>query len=247
MTAMTKTLLTLMLASPLTALASVADDIARIRPLLPVGRDIAQIQASLINGSTEADAFKGAKANYLIRDINGDGRPDLLVISEEQPKIQNYKTNQVCASINEPDCSVVYGHRSLHFFLGQRDGSMKLSFTNDKMIIGADEGGAFGDPLEGFAIRKNGSIIYSVYGGSSWRWSDTDVLQFQSGNLYIIGQDHYEGWTGDLRSDTISTDLLTGQVIQTHQKNGDAPVQVKRLRIPLKPLVKVVDFDITLN
>jgi hypothetical protein len=233
MNAFKKTLITIAMFAPLAAAASTADDVARIRALLPVDHDIAQLQDQLMRGSSEADAFEQIKPNYIIRDINGDGLPDVLVISEENPQIVSGST--------------VYGKRSLMFFVGQKDGSVKLSFANDKMIMGADEGGTFGDPLNGLTLRKNGTITSNVYGGSAWRWAYTDTMQFRHGDLYIIGLDSYAGWTGDLRSDTVSQDLLTGQVIKTHAKNGDSPEHVKKYRVPVKPLIKVADYPGDIN
>ena len=42
--------------------------------MLPAGSDVAQIQAKLLRGASTEDAFAAAQANYLFRDLNGDGR-----------------------------------------------------------------------------------------------------------------------------------------------------------------------------
>jgi len=238
-----KAILTLSLLAPMMAMADTAGDLARIRPLLPTGTDVAQLQAALLQGSSEADAEKLASENYLLRDINGDGLEDLLVIAEVNPSLENRQTNQPCAPLDEFNCKIVYGQRSLLFFLGQRDGSLKLEFANSKMVLNGDEGGAIGDPLSGFMVRKNGGIALLACGGSAWRWSYTDVMDFRNGDLYVVGQDSYVGWTGDLRSDTKSIDLITGQVVETHQKNGNSPIQTKRYNVAVKPLVRVADYQ----
>lgn len=237
-------LLALALGLPLAAAAApnVEQDLAVIRPLLPAGQDVAQIQALVLRGFSDREALEAGAANYVLRDLNGDGLEDLLVISEEKPILQNWETDQPCESTGEEKCSVVYGKRALHFFLGQAGGGFKLSFTNDKFVLGGDEGGIFGDPLQGFAVRPNGTISYSVYGGSSWRWSYAEVIQFRKGALHVIGQDSYYGWTGDLRSDTKSVNLLTGEVKETHQKDGDAPVRTKRYRVAVKALPKLATY-----
>lgn len=236
-----QTLILLTLLAPGLASASIHDDIARIRPLLPAGSDVAQIQASLLRGASPEQAVEAGERNYLLRDLNGDGAEDLLVISEEQPRYENYETNAPC-SAGEPDCWMVYGKRALHFFVGDANGNLSHVFTNNSYVRGADEGGVFGDPLNGISVRKSGAIEISFYGGSAWRWSFDDVVQFRRGHLYVIGQDSYSGWTIDLRSDTKSVNYLTGEVVETHQAHADAPVRTKRYRVKVKPLVKLADY-----
>jgi hypothetical protein len=239
-----KILVLVSILAPLTAgAADVAQEIAYVRTLLPLGHDIAQMQAQFLNGATEAEAFEAARTNYVLRDVTGDGLVDLLVISEPPPQIVNYNTNQPCKSISEPRCTMVYGRRELHFFIGDVQGGLKLSFTNKDMVLAGDEGGVFGDPLNGFSVRKSGAIALSVYGGSAWRWGFTDVMQFRDGELKLIGQDSFDGWTGDGRSHTVSTNLITGEVIETSAENGEAKEVVKRYRVAKKPLVNIRDYN----
>lgn len=238
-----QTLILMTFLAPGLASASLEGDIARIRPLLPAGSDVAQIQVNVLQGSSPEEALQGGKDNYLFRDLNGDGAEDLLVISEEQPRLENWETDQPCTDTSDYACREVYGKRSLHFFLGDASGNLRHEFTNDHYVLSGDEGGVFGDPLNGISVRKTGAIQISFYGGSAWRWSYDDVVQFRKGALYVIGQDSYSGWTGDLRSDTKSVNYVTGQVVETHQKDADAPVRTKRYRIPVKPLVKLADYN----
>jgi len=65
----------------------------------------------------------------------------------------------------------------------QKDGSYELSLTSDKAILLANEGGAFGDPLEGVEI-SNGSVLLkfdggSSYGGSVWWWDNKYRFRYQ--------------------------------------------------------------------
>lgn len=225
---------------PLSALAGTREDVTRIRALLPAGADVAQIRAAMLAGSSEAEALAAGAKNYLIRDINGDGLADILVISEVNPSYVD-DNNQPCHE-DQADCYLNHGQRALFFFAGAADGSFGLVFANDRMVRTADEGGVWGDPLEGLGLRKNGSITLDVYGGSAWRWSYTDVMQFRDGHLYLIGQDSATMWTGDLRNDTKSINFITGEVIETHQKNADAPTRTKKYKIKRQPLVKVADY-----
>jgi hypothetical protein len=243
-----KILVLVSILAPLTAgAADVAQEIAYVRTLLPLGQDIAQVQAQLLRGATEAEAFEAARANYVLRDVTGDGLIDLLVISEPLPQIVNYNTNQPCKSVSESQCTMVYGRRELHFFVGDAQGRLTLNFTNKDMVLAGDEGGVFGDPLNGLSVRKSGAIALSVYGGSAWRWGFTDVMQFRDGDLKLIGQDSYEGWTGDGRSEASSTNLITGEVVETSAKNGDAKEIVKRYHVARKPLVNIRDYKNSRN
>ncbi len=242
-----KTLFALALLLPVCSFASLPDDIARIRPLLPAGYDVAQIQAALLTGSSATDALDAAKTNYLIRDINGDGVADILVIAEKSPSAVEFETGTPCAVYDASKCNVQYGERTLELFLGNSDGSFTLSFSNNKMVLAGDEGGIFGDPLEGLSVRKNGSISLDVYGGSAWRWSNSDVMQYRNRDLYVVGNDTYEGWNGDGRSNTKSVNFVTGRVVETAQKNGDAPTLSKVTHIAVKPLVRVADYVNSFN
>lgn len=236
--------LALALIAPASAFASVAEDITLIRGLLAPGTDVAQIQAAVIQGTDPVEAMDFGAKNYLIRDINGDRLADILVIVEQNPSLIDYESAEPkpCETYEPGRCWVEYKGRSLDLFLGQAGGGFALAFSNDKMVMGGDEGGVFGDPLEGFEERKSGAIALHVYGGSAWRWSFTDVMQFRNGDFYVIGQDSYHGFTGDLRSDTKSVNLITGRVVETSQKDGDAPVRTRRYKIAVKPLVRVADY-----
>jgi hypothetical protein len=222
--------------------ADTASDIARLRSLLVPGTDIAQVQASLLYDQSEAEAMEAGKSNYVLADLNGDGLQDALLISEDQPTPYNFADDKPCTSLKEENCMVKYGPRHLELFLGQRDGSLRRDFRNSGLVFAGDEGGVFGDPLQGLTLRGNGSVTLSVYGGSSWRWGYTDTFQFRNGKLVVIGQDSSYGWTGDGREDTRSVNLITGRVVETSRKDMESPVKKKVSRIKVKPLEAVANY-----
>jgi hypothetical protein len=53
-------------------------------------------------------------------------------------------------------------------------------------------GGMMGDPFEDIAI-KNGVLLISQAGGSSWKWSHTDKYKFQNNSFELIGYTSYYG------------------------------------------------------
>src|SRR5688500_16038747 len=53
-------------------------------------------------------------------------------------------------------------------------------------ILRSSEGGMMGDPFQGIEI-KNGLLIISLAGGSSWKWSHEDKYRFQNNEFELIG------------------------------------------------------------
>lgn len=229
--------LILALVTPFTSkAANLAQEINYVRAFLPAGQDIAQLQFQLMNKATLQEAMEAAKSNYVLRDITGDGIKDLLVISEPKPLYRNAETGKLCNSEDEPKCWREFGRRELHFFMGDAQGRLHWSFTNDRMVLAADEGGVFGDPLQGFTIRKSGAVALTVFGGSAQKWGYTDVMQYRHGELKVIGFDDLQinGVTGTMQE--ISTNYITGEVDERFQEFDEGPVKEKHYRLVVKPL-----------
>lgn len=53
-------------------------------------------------------------------------------------------------------------------------------------ILRSNQGGMMGDPFQGIDI-KNGLLIISLAGGSSWKWSHEDKYRFQNNEFELIG------------------------------------------------------------
>lgn len=78
-------------------------------------------------------------------------------------------------------------------------------------VLKSQQGGMMGDPFQGIEI-KNGLLIISVSGGSSWKWSHEDKYRFQNNEFELIGYSGNAGkpceyWT------TIDFNLSTGKLL----------------------------------
>lgn len=219
-----------------------AAQIAAIRALLPAGTDIAQTVAHRLNGASTADELYVAKSNILVRDFDGNGVEDLVVLVEVNPKLlTDYDETKPCDHVDyETNCYMSYGPRKISIYM---NGESTPSFENDQIVLSAEDGGVWGDPLENLSLNKKGSLMLSFYGGSSWRWGMTYTIQFRNNGFYLVGYTYNSGWTGDLRWDTSDTNFLTGLVIKTHQKDGDSPVRTTKTRIAVKPLMALKDIQ----
>ena len=216
--------------------------IAAVRALLPAGTDIAQTAALRLNGGTAQEDVSVATSNIVVHDFDGNGLADLAVIVEADPKLlTDYDETKPCDHVDyDTNCYMSYGKRKLSIYM---NGAAQPNFENEAAVLGADEGGVFGDPLEGLTLNKKGSLMLSFYGGSAWRWGMTYTIQFRKDNFYLVGYSDNYGWTGDLRWDTSDANFLTGLVIKTHQKDGDAPIKTIKSRVAVKPLVALKDIQ----
>jgi hypothetical protein len=230
-----------LLALTLVSLQSHADikaDVELLRSLAPEGSDVAMIQTEILRGSTEDEALKSAEGNYLIKDIDGDGVSDILVIFEKNPTLIN-DDGKACPKEDwQAGCRITYGDRVVQFWKGQGNGQLfnKVS-ENSKIVMRADDGGIFGEPLQGFSVSKKGSISLNFYGGSAWRWSVNYTLQFRTNDLYFIGYDTSYGWNGDGRFEATSINYLTGKVVKSSSKGENARVHYKTSRLAKQPLL----------
>jgi len=78
-------------------------------------------------------------------------------------------------------------------------------------VYGSRDGGMMGDPFGEIEI-KNGILLVSQNGGSSWKWGHTDKYRYQNGGFYLIGYSSTYGkpceyWT------EIDFNLSTGKMV----------------------------------
>ena len=82
---------------------------------------------------------------------------------------------------------------------------------SEQALYGSRDGGMMGDPYDGIEI-KNGTLRISHYGGSSWKWGNTDIYRFQDNDFYLIGYESNSGRICDYWLN-VSFNLSTGKII----------------------------------
>ncbi|AIZ42455.1 hypothetical protein [Cellulophaga baltica] len=78
-------------------------------------------------------------------------------------------------------------------------------------LYGSKDGGMMGDPFGEIEI-KNGILLISQNGGSSWKWGFTDKYRFQNGEFYLIGYSSIAGKLCEYWKD-VDFNLSTGKMI----------------------------------
>lgn len=78
-------------------------------------------------------------------------------------------------------------------------------------LYGSRDGGMMGDPFEGIEI-KNGILLISQNGGSSWKWGFTDKYRFQNGEFFLIGYTSLSGKLCEYWKE-VDFNLSTGKII----------------------------------
>src|SRR5665213_986776 len=215
-------------------LHQVAQDVARIKQeALPEGAELAGAYRSdydekthnvVITLKTGDDYLTAVAQSYIFTDLNKDGAVDLAIAIEAPPTTD--KTGYM-----------MFGDRSLQIYTAHGAAASLVSLTEGgKVILNADDGGAFGDPFAGLTLNQSGSIQVNHYGGDADRWADVQTFQYRSGYIYLVGNTSTAYNDHTLKGQTIDTDLLTGDQIITTM-NGDKKDTVKHIKIAVKPLV----------
>lgn len=237
-----KKLLLLSLLIPFTASAGTAEDIAKVRALLPPGFDIADYQFKTKHGPlTQEQAIEEVKLNFLISDFNRDGLEDVLVVTcgEEVKENPPGAVPSNPGTKSEGDCGTYAEGTELQFYLGGKGWIFK---SNDILPYG-------GSIHEDFRLelRANGSVRLSTYIEDTGVPADAYTLQFRDGDFYVIGKNYeYVNWE-DGEDDGAyygkgSTNYLTGRSVRIFQKTKHSRKVRKVENLPRKPLVKVADY-----
>lgn len=96
-------------------------------------------------------------------DISGDGTEDIaMTVHYDSDK----GTTAMC------------GERCVYIFLGKNDGTYYLADSVE--TYDPASGGMLGDPYQGIAIAGN-KLIVQNYGGSAYRWLDTEIYEWNNG------------------------------------------------------------------
>lgn len=99
--------------------------------------------------------------------------------------------------------------RELIIYKKQNDGWTVWKRSN-QALYGSQDGGMMGDPFGSIEI-KNGILMISESGGSSWKWGHTDKYRFQNGEFYLIGYTKIEGKQCEYWEE-VDFNLSTGQI-----------------------------------
>lgn len=138
--------------------------------------------------------------DYITGDLNGDKRPDAILIL----KVAGEDTNMV-DEVKRP----------LILLLRQSNGKLKAEKRNDNMMLCYHCGGVFGDPYESTKINNNGFAL-NFYGGSSWRWGYEYTFSYNTGvkNWLLIKEKDVNYQDGDpeatMKESRIGAAELTG-------------------------------------
>jgi len=222
--------------------------VALIRSIAPNGYDLATVQSSIIEGNSEDDSIERARHFYLKSDLTHDGIQDLMVILEENPKIENYKTKEPCETLDyDKGCRLIHGQRILNIYTQSTNETYRLILSKPDFVLTADEGGVWGDPLQEAKVNKKHAFIISYYGGSSDRWQISLTVQFRQASkeikksdFYIVGFDSLSMNTHELDDyEKISKNYITGREIYDKVVNGKRSIKTIYNK---KPLVKLTDY-----
>jgi len=96
-----------------------------------------------------------------------------------------------------------------------RNNSWEEWKSSKNAILNSEEGGMMGDPFQEIEI-KNGILLISFYGGSSWKWSYRDKYRFQNNEFQLIGHESHsfricEFW------ENFDFNISTGRIIYTKE------------------------------
>ncbi|MFV0606574.1 MAG: hypothetical protein ACK5NK_12105 [Niabella sp.] len=169
-------------------------------------------------------------------DLNKDEKPDAVLALRHQSELN--------------DSIDVMPHRVLLILFKENDG-YRLAGKSEKVLLGKDEGGVYGDPYNGIII-KNNVLDVSHYGGSSWRWYLSRKFRYQNGGFYLIGStnDSYH-ISSDCGDDDDVTDgnrnykdinYVTGEQEIIENDNHCKTIKHTKNKIRKKPLVKLEAF-----
>lgn len=134
--------------------------------------------------------------------------------------------------------------RSLLIAMGNSDNTYTLSVIGENAILGADEGGVWGDPFDSIIVDR-GSIVINFYGGSNWRWYQSYRFRYQEDGWFLIGAtlgSYLNTIVIEEDADEDDYNLLTGDFISKKTDENGNQITTKGNR-GIKPLLNLEDFD----
>jgi hypothetical protein len=124
-------------------------------------------------------------------DLDGDKIPEKVII-------YNTKDTTDLGSIREIQ------------ILKKVNGKWSLLEKSRNAVLESNAGGMMGDPYQDTEI-KNGILMITQAGGSSWKWGYTDKYRFQNGKFELIGYESTYGKPEEYFTN-VDFNLSTGQL-----------------------------------
>jgi hypothetical protein len=124
-------------------------------------------------------------------DLDGDKTPEKVII-------YNTKDTTDLGSIREIQ------------ILKKVNGKWSLLEKSRNAVLESNAGGMMGDPYQDTGI-KNGILMITQAGGSSWKWGYTDKYRFQNGKFELIGYESTYGKPEEYFTN-VDFNLSTGQL-----------------------------------
>lgn len=151
--------------------------------------------------------------------------------------------SDIAAVIVKIDETTDAPQRSILIALGNSDNTYTLSVIGENAILGADEGGVWGDPFDSIVIDR-GSIVINFYGGSNWRWYQHYRFRYQDNGWFLIGAtlgSYFNTVVTEEDADEDDYNLLTGDFISKKTDEQGNQVTTKGNR-GINPLLNLKDF-----
>ncbi|MDR6156716.1 hypothetical protein QF023_000232 [Chryseobacterium sp. SLBN-27] len=125
-------------------------------------------------------------------DLDGDLIPEKVMIynTKDTADYGNIREIQILKKVNE---------------------KWKVLEKSRNAILKSNDGGMMGDPYQNTEI-KNGILMITQAGGSSWKWGYTDKYRFQNGRFELIGYSSNSGKPEEYWID-VDFNLSTGKLI----------------------------------
>jgi hypothetical protein len=124
-------------------------------------------------------------------DLDGDKIPEKVIIynTKDTTDLGNIREIQILKKVN---------------------GKWSLLEKSRNAVLESNAGGMMGDPYQDTEI-KNGILMITQAGGSSWKWGYTDKYRFQNGKFELIGYESTYGKPEEYFTN-VDFNLSTGQL-----------------------------------
>lgn len=172
-------------------------------------------------------------------DLNGDGRPDLLILMQGDDNRYRYVNEGLGSS------DVNANARILIVALANESGGYTRLVQNNVFVPPHDDP-VMDEPFEGMDIKKGVMRVNFRYWASAGSWSMatyTYAFRYQGGRMTLIGYDEYYRHRASGEERMISANLSTGKQKLTTVDGESGKEQVTWKRFEIKPLPTLDEID----